>query len=439
MPTNDTSRNTAPTRPKLKISSGKSIVVLGAGIAGLRVVQKLQKQLPHGWHIVLVDKSPVHVFSPDLYQVASTFNPEISDECMTQLRDTVATPVSRLVNPWKVSFQRNEVTGVDPKRKVVFVKDGKPIHYDCLVVALGSVPNDFGIRGVKRHAYFLKTVHDALAINCHIDHIFQDQWKAKKEEKVIITVGGGGATGVELAGELVGTLKRLCEKYDRDPSLMRVRLIQAGNSLAGFNEKGTQMIVKELKKQNVKLRMESFITECSKDKVKIKGPEGEKTLQTDLMIWTAGVKVNPVVAQHLGRDELRGGIAVDDTLRALDHEDMFACGDNAPLADPREEGKYLPMMAQVAWNQADVVVENVLQWVKGTSNYSHYKVHMDLYVVPVGPHLTLFRAGSHIFNGFWVKLVKMVVSLKYSMAILPFRKAVQKWRQGNKIFVRNDV
>lgn len=426
------------TQPKLKISSGRSIVILGAGIAGLRVAQNLQSRLPSGWHIVLVDKSPVHVFSPDLYKVATVFNPEISDECMTQVRDTVATPVARLVDPWKVSFQRNEVTGVDPKRQQVFVKEGKPIPYDYLVVALGSVPNDFGIRGVKKHAYFVKTVHDALGINCHIDHLFQDQWKQKTEEKIIITVGGGGATGVEIAGELNDTLNHLCEKYGRDPKLMRIRLVQAGNSLAGFGEKGSKLILEALRKANVKVRMETLITECMADKIKIKDPEGEKTLKTDMLIWTAGVQVNPMVAQHLGRKELRGGIAVDDALKAVDYENMFACGDNAPLKDPRAEGKYLPMMAQVAWKQADVVVENLLKDIAKKKNWARYKVSTDLYVVPVGKYLTLFKAGSHLFTGWWVKLVKMVVSLKYSMSILPFKKAVQKWRAGNKIFVRND-
>lgn len=421
-------------------------------MAGLRLVQKIQNKLPRYWRITLIDQSLVHVFPADLYQVATVFNEEITEECMLALKETVATPISRLVDPWRVDFVRNTAVGIDPKKKRILLKEGSPLHYDALVVALGSVHNDFGVPGVKKYGFPLKTVSDALKINCHIDQLFLENWKKNGECEVItISVAGGGPTGVETAAELIGTLKHLCKKYDYPADKVKVELIQGGTTLAGFKKKGTRLILKQLKKMGVNVLMKHRVLELKKGSVMVRDPEGETVkCDADMLIWTAGVRVNPVVAKSLGSEELRGGIAVDEYLQAVEHEDVFALGDNAMLENPNAKG-YLPMTAQVAMTGADILGANLCSFLKsrhfrGGQRWKIEKMRFLKkmpsktypYLVPVGHRFALFQMGQFVFESVAFVALKSLIGLRYSWSIMPLRKAYKKWRGGNKIFVTND-
>lgn len=418
----------------------KSIVVLGAGIAGLRVVQRLQKHLPATHEIILVDKSLLHVFSSDLYQVATVFSKEITESCLARIKETVATPIPRLVDPWKVSFIQSEITGIDPKKKKVFLKSGVPLRFDTLVVALGSVTNTFNVPGVKDYAFPLKTVTDALAINCQIDHLFHQRYKDKSDEAVVITIAGGGSTGVEVAGELMGTLHKLCKKYKHDPKRVTVQLVQAGDDLAAFDEQGTRWIKEELEALGVKLYMGHRVIALEKKKIRLlrKFDDENTSLPCHMLIWTCGVQVNPVVVQTLGDPKAHGAIPVRSTLEARDYSGVFALGDCARIPRTPHSKEVVPMMAQYAMKEADCVAKNILRQIKHQP-LKQFHMGLALYVVPVGFNFTLFKVGNMSFRRFWTQMLKPIITLKYALAILPFRKAWQKFRLGGEIWEQNDL
>ncbi|MFT7183701.1 MAG: NADH dehydrogenase [Oceanicoccus sp.] len=418
----------------------KIILVLGAGIAGLRVVQRLQKRLPNTHEIILVDKSPVHVFSSDLYQVATVFSKKITETCLARIKETVATPISRLVDPWKVTYIQSEVTGIDPKAKKVFLKSGSPLKFDLLVVALGSVTKFFDVPGVKEYAYPLKIVTDALAVNCQIDHLFLQRYKSKSKEAIVITIAGGGATGVEVAGELMGTLDKLCKKYKHDPKKVTVQLIQSGETLAAFDAKGTKLIKDELEKMGVQVYLEHRVTALKKTKVELlRKFDGESiSLPCHMLIWTCGVQVNPVVAKSLGDPKLRGAIAVRSTLETKKHTHIFALGDCARVRRSPHSKDYVPMMAQYAMQEADIMAANILRRIQQRP-LKQFHMGVPLYVVPVGFNFTLFKVKDWTFKGMWTQWLKPIITLKYALAILPLRRAWQKFRLGEAIWEQNDL
>lgn len=403
------------------------------------MVQKLQRRLPASHEIILIDQSSVHVFNPDLYQVATIFNKKITEACLARIKESIATPITRLVDAWKVTFLQTKITGIDPVKKKVFVSQGAPVAYDTLVVALGSVSNFFGVPGVEEYAYPLKTVGDAMSINCDIDHLFLKRWKSKSKESIVITIAGGGATGVEVAGELMGTIRKLCKKYKFDPKKVTVQLIQSAYELAGFGDKGTVIVKKELSKMGVDLYLGHRVTALEKKNVEVlRKSDGECVkLPCHILIWTCGVKVNPVVSESLGDPEHYGGIPVRSTLEMKGRSHIFALGDCARVRVASHSRNYVPMMAQYAMQQGDVVAKNVLRQIKGRP-LKKYRMGTPLYVVPIGFKLVMFQAGSVLFTGFWTRVLKPIITLKYALSILPPRRAWQKWRLGEEIWEHND-
>src|SRR3989338_4995475 len=407
----------------------KHILILGAGVAGLACAQKLSAHASDQLRITLVDESDVHVLKSDLYEVATAFNKEITEECLVRLKATVATPIISLVDPECVEFVQDSVLKIDPKNKTVTLKKAKKIRYDFLVVALGSVTNFFNIPGIEKSAYPLKTVRDALKLNCALDHLFFERYRKKSQRSIHITIGGGGATGVEVASELYSSLTKLCRKYHYPRSKVHVQLIQSGSELGGCAKKGTELIAKRLKKLGVCLYCDHRIAKVGSGKVEVLDVQKKrKTLPNDLLVWTAGVQVNPV-----GGDAIRGNA----TLRSTKFPAVFAAGGDAYLADPRHKSSRFPMMAYIAKVQGALVAENILRLLPSRPLRSFKPVHEWL-LIPLGRKFGLFKVGPILFTGFFAWLIRRFVILRYHLSVLPFLRALRKWRVSEKLFVKND-
>lgn len=420
------------------------IVILGAGFAGLRVAQDLPKMLKGALpDITLVDRSDVHLYTPDLYEIASAFNEKMDFACLVKLKDTVATPLRDLVNPSEVNLLHDWVTGVDPKKKKVLLKRSGELPYDILVVALGSTPAYFNIPGLEEHAYSLKTVRDALAINANLDHQFLQRRSPNVGRNrrplapLHVAVGGGGAAGVELTGELSNCLDRLCNKYRFPRSKVHLHLIEGQGELAGSGPRGTALIAERFKRERTTVHLNRFLTKVEKNRVRLKSPKGKKeVLPCSFLIWTGGVQVNPVVAESLGSKEFRGAIAVDATLHSTLYPDIFAAGDNAALVDQRT-GKLIPMLAQFAFLEGAVTARNVVNKIQ-KKPLKPARFHRPVMVLPLGGRYGFMRLGPLLLKGRRVWLLHRLISLRYAMMILPFWKAYKKWRKDTKVFIEND-
>ncbi len=417
----------------------KKIVILGAGFAGLKVTQELQKKLCHkDYDIILVDKNNTHLFRADLYEVATAFNEEITEECLLILKNTIATPISDLINETRVTFLHDCVEKINAKKKEIQLKNNGKLDYEFLVVALGSVTNFFNVPGLEENSLPLKTIQDGLRINCHLDQFFLDLWKKKEKKDIYISIGGGGATGVEVAAELANSVKKLCKKYKYPKSKIHIQIIEAGSTLAALDKKGTELILERFKEKKIEVYLNHRIIKVSKNKIDIQNLQGEKIkLDSQLNIWTGGVKVNPIVADSIGEVSKRGAIYVNEFLQSKDYKKVYAAGDNAYFEDPDEPSKRLPMLASYANQQGKVIAHNILKEIYGGQR-KIYKPKGELYILPIGGKFAIWKIGHKILSGTWVWMVRRLWTLKYDLSILPFFKAIRKWQHGSKIFVKND-
>lgn len=418
----------------------KNIVILGAGFAGLRVAKLLSKKIPKysGYKIKLVDKRNFHLYTPDLYEVATAFNEKITDDCLLRLRETVATPINNLIDHERVEFVFDRVLEVDFAEKKVRLGKYDELAYDYLVVAMGAQVNTFGIEGMEEYSYPLKTVGQALAINCGLDQYFHALWNKREHKKPLsITICGGGATGVETVAEMVLACNKLCEKYQYERKNITIQLIESGNDLLRFGEKGSAKVLKRLENLGVKVYLNNMVTKAAKESLNIKSKDGEeKTLVSHITIWTGGVKVNSIVAKSIGAKERRGAAIVNEYLQYKDNKDVFVLGDNAFIEDG--EGGPVPWLAQMAVKEADTVVANLCALLNKKDLKKFVAPRKIPVIIPVGGKYAFIKMGSVVLGGYIFYVLRRLVDLRYYLTIMPFSKAYGKWHRGKKIFEAND-
>lgn len=418
------------------------IVILGAGFAGLRTALLLSKKLRHrrDIKITLIDERDTHVYTPDLYEIATAYHKKITQECLTLLKESVATPFSRISFKGPVEMIRDHVITVHPEQKTIELKNRGTISFDYLVLTLGSVTNYYNIPGLTQFSYPLKTLTDALAICCHLDIYFYTLWKKETKKKIAIVVGGGGATGVEFACELPGYLDKLCKKYDYPREHVEVIIVEGSGQLTGQGEKVTNFILKRFQKLGIKVILNTFIKEANVNTLAVETVgQGKSQIPCDIFIWTGGVMPHPLIRESFSaHTEIakNGALPVNSFLQHEKFPYIFAAGDNAFFLD-RENGKPIPMLAQIAVQQAKTLARNICAEIEGRPK-KPYQPQLKGVTIPLGGKYALLKKGNFIFTGFHIWLLRRLVDLAYLLRILPFRYAVKKWIHDTNVFVGND-
>lgn len=418
----------------------KKIVILGGGFAGIRAMQDLVKKIRQAnlkYEIILVDRESTHLFRADLFEVATAFNKKITDKCLTQLRETIATPISKLV-AGKARFLQDEVLGIDGAKRVVHLRNGGELKYDYLIVTMGSETNYFDIPGLRENAMPMKTLQDGIKFNYYLDQFFKELWRKKISRTVNVVIGGGGPTGVEMAAELVGALKKLCKKYSYDCKKVNVELVEGTEKLLGMGERETALVLARFKRLRVKVYLQNLIQKVGRKELILKPAVGKaKKKFYDILVWTGGVMVNPVIAASLGEKKYGGAILVNPFLQSYKDSNVFAGGDNAFFPDPENIGKRLPMLGSIAMGEGRVLAENVFCSIQGREmrNFEPGKIQM---IIPVGGKYAIWKSGNHLFSGIWVWVIRRLVYLRYALSILPFWTAVKKFLRSTDIFMDND-
>jgi NADH:ubiquinone reductase (H+-translocating) len=212
----------------------------------------------------------------------------------------------------------------------VHLADGREIGYDYLIVAAGVSANYFGIKGAAENTFGLYTRADSIVLRDHIMNGFE-QLSADEAERreFAVTVVGGGATGVELAGtlgELRGAVLRSTFP-DVDPKRMHIRLVEmAPELLMPFHPKLREYTRRQLVDRGVDIRLKTTISEVTPDHVVL--ADGS-SVRSDLTVWAAGVAAHRSVASWGLPQGKSGRILVGPDLRVQGTENVFAVGDIA--------------------------------------------------------------------------------------------------------------
>ena len=337
------------------------IVVVGGGAGGLPLATKLGDTLGRRKRaiVTLVDRFPTHLWKPLLHEVAAgRLDADHHD-----------VDYFLLAHWHRFRFRIGAVAGLDRERRLLKLAalhddDGSEIlppreePYDTLVLAVGSVGNDFGIPGVAEHAIPLDTAQDAERFHRRlVAASVRAEWRAARGEspRVDIVIIGAGATGVELAAEIRHTTRAFASygleqmKPERDIALTIVEA--APRILPPLPDKIAAAASELLAKLDVAVRVGERVTAIDGDAVRV---ASGAVIPADLIVWAAGIKAPPVLAT-LGLEVNRANqLVVDTTLATTRDPDVFALGDCAacPWLDAPHGATLLPPRAQVAHQQA---------------------------------------------------------------------------------------
>ena len=348
------------------------IVIVGGGAGGLELATSLGDALGKRGRadITLIDKNRTHVWKPKLHEIASGS------------MDLSAHEVDYLAQAhWHhFRFRIGEMIGLDRERREVHVApwlddEGREVTpdrvfgYDTLVLALGSLSNDFGTPGVAAHALKLESKADAQRFHARMVNACiraHAQTTPVRPEQLHVAIIGAGATGVELAAELHRTTREVVayglDRVDADKDI-QVSLIEAADRvLPALPPRLSQATVELLRKLGVAVHTNAKVAEVLPDGVRL--ADG-RILPAELVVWAAGVKAPDFLKDIAGLETNRiNQIVVRPTLQTTRDDDIFALGDCAACPWPDKAGN-VPPRAQAAHQQASHMAAQIYRRLAG--------------------------------------------------------------------------
>ncbi|MGI8913820.1 MAG: NAD(P)/FAD-dependent oxidoreductase [Chloroflexota bacterium] len=350
-------REEPPLLPTDSLTSGRRrVVILGGGWGGVYTALTLEKLLRpgEGVEVVLVNRENFFLFTPMLPEVTGS-----------------SVEVSHIVNPirhmlHRTRFVAGAVEEINLAEQQIGVRlAGGSVHqfgYDQLVLALGGETNYYGLPGIQEHAFTVKSLADAIAVRNHIiDVLEQADVEVAEARRPLVTfvLAGGGLNGVEVMGAINDFVREAVAVYPHIPSGdIRTVLLEAGPRLMFEMDPALADFTRhKLEERGVEVWLNSKVASASDGAVQL--ADG-RTLATRTLIWSAGVRPSPLLA-NLALDRDRSGrIMVDRTMSVPGHAAVWALGDCAHVPDP-SAGKDMayPPTAQHALRAAYQLGRNI--------------------------------------------------------------------------------
>lgn len=192
-----------------------TIVVLGAGYAGMRAAKKLAHANLDA-RIILVNRHPYHYEATQLHQIAAG----------TKEPADVTFDIRKVVSP-KVEVLIDTVTGIDQEERRVTLEEHEPLRYDYLINALGFESETFGIKGAEENGWPLVDIDTSLAARHHLEQTLANYRNSHDPNDLHVVVCGAGFTSIEYLGELVYRMPKLVAEYGLPADQIKISCIEA--------------------------------------------------------------------------------------------------------------------------------------------------------------------------------------------------------------------
>jgi NADH:ubiquinone reductase (H+-translocating) len=375
-------------------SDSVQVSIVGGGYAGIQTALGLEQLLKKNYSkIQLIDRNIYHTLLPSLPEILSK-------------RGFSIIYYKDIIQGKKIDFIQANITDIDLDKKLVFTTNPSyRLGYDFLVLSLGSrsfLPN---IPGLREHSFQFNSIENANKIAERLS----SKDMIDPTENTNIVIGGGGATGVEVAGEIASLIK----KRNRQYSNIRVILISP-DLLAGFPTRTKNWVRAYLEALNVELLLgnEYYITEVKPDLVCLRNG---RTIRTTMLIWAGGVTALSLPQQIGLKTGYNGRVVVNKFLQAEGQKNVFVLGDAALILN--NKGYPVPTTAYFAEQHGKIAAQNIYSMIKEQGRtMKEYKVEshwLDNFAISIGSDLAVSRIRGLDLYGYSASKVKKLIKMKY--------------------------
>lgn len=377
-------------------SSKLKILVVGGGFGGLKTALELAGD--DRCDVTLLSDHSHFRYYPALYHAATG-----GKMAGSRIR------LSTFLGDAKVKFARAAAKTLDRENQQIITTDGKKLGYDKLVLALGSVTNYFGIKGLEEHSFGIKSSKEVTHLREHMHSQFIENGCPDLNYVIV----GGGPTGIELAGALPGYLKEVMKKHGVKDCKLSIKLVEAAPRLLPRSpQKISGAVLKRLKHLGVDVMLNCAVEGQTADMLMA----GGKPLMSRTVIWTAGVSNNPFFKANNFKLTDRGKVEVDDYLQA--DQDIFVIGDNA--------NTLFSGMAQTALHDGEFVAKNIKRQLADEMPET-YVPKKPITVIPVGSHWAAVEWGNRTFVGFTGWMLRILADFVAFNDLTSLLRAGKQW------------
>lgn len=341
------------------------IVIVGGGAGGLELATRLGDKIGRrAADVTLIDASLIHIWKPLLHDVAAG----VLDANVDGI------PYVAQARWHHFRFRLGRMQGLDRKSRLIQVAAShdeqgveiippRQFHYDTLVIAVGSVSNDFGVKGVHEHCFFLDTT--AQAQHFH-RHLLTSLARAHAHggggapAQLNVAIVGGGATGSELAAQLHHVAHELSAygfqiQPDRD---IKISIIEAADRiLPMLPPRLSSAAEAQLARLGIAIHRAERVVEVTADGVHTASGQ---FIPAGITVWAAGIKA-PAFLRDLDGLETNqlNQLVVRPTLQTTRDDVIFALGDCAACPLAPESPINVPPRAQAAHQQASLLATSL--------------------------------------------------------------------------------
>ncbi|MFQ5936334.1 MAG: NAD(P)/FAD-dependent oxidoreductase [Acidiferrobacterales bacterium] len=420
----------------MSVADKHQVIVVGGGAGGLELATRIGGKFGRRQaEVTLIDVSPTHIWKPLLHDVAAgTLDANVDAlEYLAQAR-------------WhRFRFRLGRMEGLDRKKCEVYVAptyDDKGVeaiprrsfHYDTLVIAVGSVSNDFGVKGVQEHCLFLDTTEQAeLFRRRMLGAVVRAQAKGGPQTlaELHVVIVGGGATGSELAAQLHHVAYQL-SAYGLDQIVperdIKISLLEAADRiLPVLPPRLSAAAEAQLARLGIAVHVSERVVEVTAQGVRT---QSGKFIPTGITVWAAGIKAPDFLKALDGLETTRlNQLVVGRTLQTTRDDAVFAFGDCAACPLDDNQDRIVPPRAQAAHQQASLLVRSLRNRFRGRP-LAHYVYRDYGSLVALGKYSTvgslmnrLFR-GSIMIEGVIARLVYLSLYKMHQVALFGWYRVV---------------
>ncbi|MDP6513019.1 MAG: NAD(P)/FAD-dependent oxidoreductase [SAR202 cluster bacterium] len=372
------------------------VVIVGGGFGGIAVATRLERIFwrDPNFEVAMISQSNYLLFTPMLAEVAgSALEPQ-----------HISAPV-RAALP-RTRFIRADVLDIHTDTQTLHycASDSdvvESLDYSHLVLALGSVPNFFGLPGMEEHSISLKSLEDATNLRNHVITQLEmadvNPDPESRHRQLTFVVAGGGFAGTETIAEisdLVTSVLRYypnIERSDLQFVLVHSRdriLPELGPDLANYARD-------KLEARGIEFVLEARVSGATEDGVQL--ADGRE-IPSHTIVWTAGNQPNPLLQRLESEKSRSGAVAVESSLNVKGFSNVWAVGDCAQIPVPDAEGEFYPPTAQHAIREGKLAARNIAATIRGKPT-KPFRFQTLGTLVPLGHHTGAAEIRGLKFSG----------------------------------------